>query len=146
MNEHDHLPKVPANVWTTFFILMSLTTSIGFIYSLSAVSLFLAATFNIVATVIKYRMKEKNILGEISLGASIVADLHLIPASLLVITTAAYWVQLPSDSFTTIGAVGFAIGAVVANAVSVIIVIINESLQFEYLRKYKRVKGSNIPD
>ena len=138
--EHEHLPHVPATVWATFFILMSLTTSIGFIYNWSATSLFLAAVFNITATFIKYRIKEKNILGEISLGASVVADLHLIPACLLVLTTSAYFVQLPADDFATVGAIGFAIGAVVANIVSVVIVIINESLQFEYLRKYKRVK------
>ena len=138
---HEHLPHVPANVWAAFFILMSLTTSIGFIYSWSAIDLFLAAVFNVVATLIKYRIKEKNVLGEISLGASIVADLHLIPACVLVVATGIYTTQLPVEtSFAAKGAIGFAIGAVIANIVSVAIVVINESLQFEYLRKYKRVK------
>lgn len=146
MTKQDHISHIPANVWVVFFILMSLTTSIGFIYSHSAIDLFLAAIFNIIATLVKYKNKEKNVLGEISLGSSIVADLHLIPACVLVLTfvltTGAWFVELPpvEDSFEVKGAIGFAIGAVIANMVSVLIVILNESLQFEYLRKYKRVK------
>jgi len=141
-NETDHLQHVPANVWASFFILMSLTTSIGFIYTWSAINIFLAAIFNIIATVIKYRIQGKNVLGEISLGASLVADLHLIPACVLAIATGAHFMQeLPITDPASIGAVGFAIGAVVANVVSVVIVIINETLQFEYLRKYKKIKA-----
>lgn len=149
---HEHLSHVPANVWAAFFILMSLTTTIGFICSwilndaLFPAALFLAALFNIVATLIKYRIKEKNVLGEISLGASLVADLHLIPACVLVLqivlVTGKFFVEIPvAHDFAAVGAVGFALGAVVANMVSVAIVVINESLQFEYLRKYKRVRA-----
>ena len=103
----------PTNVWAAFFILMSLTTSVGFIYSWSAIDLFLAAVFNILATLIKYRDKHKNVLGEISLGASLVADLHLIPACVLVLTTGIFTTQLPVETdFAALGAIGFAIGAV----------------------------------
>ncbi len=127
--------KTPTNVWVAFFILMSLTTSIGFIYTWSALDLFLAAMFNIIATVIKYRDKKRSPLGEICLGAGIVADLHLIPACILIITTGAYATQLSPGSFYTLGAVGFAIGAVAANIVSVIILLLSEALDYPYLRK-----------
>lgn len=123
--------NLSSDVWVAFFILMSLTTCVGFIYSKGAIDLFLAAAFSLIATLIKYRAPEKDILGKISLSSSIVADLHLLPACVLALVTGIYTTQLPVEtSFAAKSAVGFAIGAVIANIVSVAILVVDGALQY----------------
>mgnify|MGYP005867070877 CR=1 FL=1 len=61
-----------------FFVLMSLTSTAGFLYEQNIVILFIAGSVNIVSTVLKIGVK--NMLAAEMMASSIVADLHLIPA------------------------------------------------------------------
>ena len=61
-----------------FFSLMSLTSTAGFLYEHSAVALFVAASLNLVSTILKIGVR--NLLAAELLASSLVADLHLIPA------------------------------------------------------------------
>ncbi|MDQ7045486.1 MAG: DUF6394 family protein [Sulfurimonas sp.] len=61
-----------------FFSLMSLTSIAGFLYEHSATALFMAASLNLVSTLLKIGVR--NLLSAELLASSLVADLHLIPA------------------------------------------------------------------
>jgi hypothetical protein len=61
-----------------FFTLMSLTSTAGFLYEHTAVALFVAASLNLVSTILKLGVR--NLLSAELLASSLVADLHLIPA------------------------------------------------------------------
>jgi len=61
-----------------FFTLMSLTTIAGFLYHPSPVLLFVAASINVIATLL--RIGVSNVLSAELFAGSLVADLHLIPA------------------------------------------------------------------
>ena len=89
-----------------FFSLMSLTTTAGFLYEPNAIALFIAAGVNVISTILKLGVK--NLLAAELLASSLVADLHLIPAFLVLTFT--------NDLPLTIS---LAIGAVVANIFSV---------------------------
>ncbi len=95
----------------TFFTLMSLTTTAGFLYEQNAVTLFIAASINVVSTLLKIGVK--NILAAELFASSLVADLHLIPAFL--------FVQL---DYNLKLAIALAIGAVVANVFSMALVLV----------------------
>lgn len=95
----------------TFFTLMSLTTVAGFLYLDNAVSLFIATGFNLMSTFLKIGIK--NSISAQMLASSIVSDLHLIPAFLALVI----WHNAPD-------AIALSIGALIANIVSVIFVII----------------------
>ncbi len=95
----------------TFFALMSLTTTAGFLYEENSVTLFIAASINLVSTLLKIGVK--NILAAELFASSLVADLHLIPAFL--------YVQLTENMKA---AIALAIGAVVANVFSMALVLI----------------------
>ena len=97
-----------------FFSLMSLTTTAGFIYEPHAVPLFLAASVNIISTILKIGVR--NLMAAELLASSLVADLHLIPA--FIVFTFTNNVDL---------AIGLAIGAVVANTFSVALALIESS-------------------
>lgn len=137
-----------SDVWVTFFIVMALTTNVAFIYSWDMLHLTLAMLFNIGATAAKYMMKRDE-LGNVTLGVSMVADLHLIPAFLLGLTVAMksgsmfgplfmpeVAGQMPPE--VVLGTVGLAIGAVVANAVSVIILVGDELWKHTMRTKTKK--------
>jgi hypothetical protein len=94
-----------------FFSLMSLTTTAGFLYEHDELAIFLAASVNIISTILKIGVK--NILAAELLASSLVADLHLIPA-FLVLTF--------SDNLRI--AISLAIGAVVANTFSIVLALI----------------------
>ncbi len=99
-----------------FFSLMSLTTTAGgFLYEPNAVALFLAAGVNVISTILKIGVK--NLLAAELLASSLVADLHLIPAFMVL---------------TFIGgdepmATSLAIGAVVANIFSIALALIESA-------------------
>lgn len=122
-----------SDVWVTFFIVMALTTNIAFIYAWDMLHLTLAMIFNILATVAKYMMKRDE-LGDVSLGVSLVADLHMIPAFFIGFIAAGTlfgplfvpteFLKVPSDAMITV--VGLSIGAAVANSVSVIMLVADE--------------------
>ena len=94
-----------------FFALMSLTTTVGFLYDQNEVALFIAASINLISTLLKIGVK--NILSAELFASSLVADLHLIPAFL--------FMQL-SGNVTM--AISLAIGAIVANIFSLSLVLI----------------------
>ncbi len=105
-------------VFYIFFTLMSLTTSVGFLYEDSLFALFLAGSINIVSTVLKIGVR--NILSAELLAGSLVADLHLIPAFF-----AMKFYQ--ADSL----AIGLVIGAVVANVYTLIVSLIETTKEEE---------------
>ena len=97
-----------------FFALMSLTTTVGFIYEHNATLLFIAGSINMVSTLLKIGVK--NVLAAELFASSLVADLHLIPAFIYLV--------IYSETKT---AIALAIGAIVANIFSMIIVAIEAS-------------------
>jgi hypothetical protein len=101
-----------------FFSLMSLTSIAGFLYEHSAMSLFAAASLNLISTILKIGVR--NLLSAELFAASLVADLHLVPAFIyLEIIGNLEW------------AVALAIGALIANLFSMGLVFIESSKQAE---------------
>ena len=103
-----------AKVTYIFFSLMSLTTTAGFLYEPNTIALFVAAGVNVISTILKLGVK--NLLAAELLASSLVADLHLIPAFLVLTFT--------NDLPLTIS---LAIGAVVANIFSVALALIESA-------------------
>ena len=97
-----------------FFSLMSLTTTAGFLYEPNAIALFVAAGVNVISTILKLGVK--NLQAAELLASSLVADLHLIPAFLVLTFT--------NDVPLTIS---LAIGAVVANIFSIALALIESA-------------------
>ncbi|MCB9096926.1 MAG: DUF6394 family protein [Aliarcobacter sp.] len=97
-----------------FFSLMSLTTTAGFLYEPNAIALFIAAGVNVISTILKLGVK--NLLAAELLASSLVADLHLIPA---------FMVLVFSDNLAL--AISLAIGAVVANIFSIALALIESA-------------------
>jgi len=94
-----------------FFALMSLTTTAGYLYDHNSIALFIAASINLVSTLLKIGVK--NVLSAELFASSLVADLHLIPAFLYEV--------LANDIEA---AVAMAIGGVIANVFSMALVLI----------------------
>lgn len=99
-------------VFSTFFIIMALTTNIGFIYDPTAYELIMATSFNLIATTLK--LGKRGMVSAEILATSLVADLHLLPA---------LYVFFVLQSVTS--AQGLALGAAVANVISMIFVMID---------------------
>lgn len=97
-----------------FFSLMSLTTTAGFLYEPNSMALFLAAAVNVISTILKIGVK--NLLAAELLASSLVADLHLIPAFMVL--------TLMGDVRLSIA---LAIGAVVANLFSIALALIESA-------------------
>ena len=97
-----------------FFSLMSLTSIAGFLYENNAISLFIAASLNLISTILKIGVR--NLLSAELLASSLVADLHLIPAFI-------FLVVVGDDKW----AVALSIGALIANAFSIGLVYIESS-------------------
>ena len=97
-----------------FFTLMSVTSIAGFLYEHSAIALFMAASLNLVSTILKLGVR--NLLAAELLASSLVADLHLIPA----------FVYLEVSHNITF-AIALAIGALIANLFSMALVLIESS-------------------
>ena len=95
-----------------FFALMSITSIAGFLYDTkSEVMLFFALSVNLISTILKIGVK--NLLAAEIFAASLVADLHLIPA----------WVYY--DFYNNINtAVSLSIGALIANIISLVFVVV----------------------
>lgn len=98
-----------------FFSLMSLTSIAGFLYDHTAISLFIAASVNLISTVLKIGVR--NLLSAELLASSLVADLHLIPAFI-------FFVIVGNEQW----AIALAIGALIANLFSMGLVYV-ESLK-----------------
>ncbi len=97
-----------------FFTLMSLTSTAGFLYEHTAVALFVAASLNLVSTILKLGVR--NLLSAELLASSLVADLHLIPAFV--------YLELIGNMQW---AIALAIGALIANLFSMALVLIESS-------------------
>lgn len=97
-------------VGTAFFIMMSLTTTVGFVYDRDPYELITSVTFNLIATLLKIGSK-KTLSAEL-LATSLAADLHLIPALIF------YEMGLRSSLVEAL-----AWGALVANVFSVVLLI-----------------------
>ncbi len=97
-----------------FFTLMSLTSTVGFLVEHTSIMLFVAASLNIISTILKLGVR--NLLAAELLAGSLVADLHLIPAFIYM---------------EIIGHLGWAIalsvGAAIANIFSIIMVFIESA-------------------
>lgn len=97
-----------------FFSLMSLTSTAGFLYEHTSTALFVAASLNLVSTILKIGVR--NLLSAELLASSLVADLHLIPAFIY---------------FELVGnlewAIALAVGALIANIFSMGLVYIESS-------------------
>jgi len=113
-------------VLATFFIVMSLTTNVGFALDHEEIELYLATVLNILATAVKIGMK-RGVLGMTSLGASVAADIHLIAAVVVAVTA--------TGAAATVGgvvhselAIGFAFGAIFANLVSIALLLIEAAM------------------
>ncbi|MBF0380322.1 MAG: hypothetical protein HQL69_04840 [Magnetococcales bacterium] len=104
-------------VWTTFFLMMALTTTVSYLsYSKDGYELIIAVSMNIIATTLKIGARRTT--GAMTMAASLAADFHLIPA-----LWAFYYLNDASM------ATGLAWGAVVANIVSVILLIVDAILK-----------------
>ncbi|QOG12106.1 DUF6394 family protein [Arcobacter sp. FWKO B] len=97
-----------------FFSLMSLTTTAGFLYEPDVIMLFIAASVNVISTILKIGVK--NLLSAELLASSLVADLHLIPAFVVMTST---------DNLAL--AISLAIGAIVANLFAVALALIESA-------------------
>ncbi len=97
-----------------FFTLMSLTSTLGFLYESNIVLLFLAAAINCISTIL--RVGTRKLLSSELLASSIVADFHLIPAFL--------WFQILGDLRV---AYALSLGALAANIFSIVIIFIESA-------------------
>lgn len=96
-----------------FFALMSLTTIAGFLYDQNEIALFIAACVNLISTLLKIGVR--NFLAAELFASSLVADLHLIPAFALI--------QI--DPQANVVVYTLAIGALIANVFSMILVVVD---------------------
>ena len=97
-----------------FFSLLSFTTIAGFIYDHNPINLYIAVSLNLISTVLKVGVR--NLLAAELLASSLVADLHLLPA---------FFVLQFANNLDT--AIALSIGALIANAVSVSLVLIESA-------------------
>ncbi|MCI7247360.1 MULTISPECIES: DUF6394 family protein [Campylobacter] len=95
----------------TFFALMCLTTVAGFLYDHNDITLFIAASINLISTLLKIGVR--NMLSAELFASSLVADLHLLPALVIVM----------NSGFSSI-VFGLALGGLVANAFSMALILI----------------------
>ena len=110
-----------------FFIILALTLNFGFFIGdidnpahHNAYELFAAIVVNLIATVLKFG--DRTHLGAVLLATSLVADFQLIAAA-SVWTIAAYSTEMGITSGIVATVVSLAIGALVANIVSVIMLV-----------------------
>ncbi|NEW60193.1 hypothetical protein GSY74_02760 [Sulfurovum sp. bin170] len=103
-------------VFYIFFTLMSLTTSVSFLYEHTAVALFAAGSINLISTILKLGVR--NLLSAELLAGSLVADLHLFPAF--------FMFQFGDGSSVNL-IVGLVIGAIIANGYTLIISIVESA-------------------
>ncbi|MBD3793530.1 MAG: hypothetical protein IE889_05135 [Campylobacterales bacterium] len=99
-----------------FFTLMSLTTSVSYLFEHNVVTLFAAGSINLVSTILKLGVR--NLLSAELLAGSLVADLHLLPAFLM-----AYLGDTEQSNLI----VGLVSGAIIANVYTLVISIVESA-------------------
>ena len=104
-------------VFYIFFTLMSLTTSVSFIFENSVIALFAAASINLISSILKLGVR--NLLSAELLAGSLVADLHLLPAFFIY-----QFGNLDAHSGLILGLI---IGAIIANIYTLIISIVESA-------------------
>ncbi|MDR1460181.1 MAG: DUF6394 family protein [Campylobacteraceae bacterium] len=97
-----------------FFALMSLTTTMGFLYEHNEFALFAAMSINLISTFLKIGVK--NTLSAELFASSLVADLHLIPAFLVL--------EISGNMSIVIA---LSIGAIIANLFALILVLVESA-------------------
>lgn len=117
-----------------FFVLLAATVNFGFVYGEidnlahhNEYELFAALVVSLVATVLKFG--DRTQIGAVHLATSLVADLQLIAATIVW----AYAAHVSADGLTAqamAGIVSLAIGALLANLVSVVM-LVAETLSFQ---------------
>ncbi|WP_456411127.1 DUF6394 family protein [Oceanithermus sp.] len=100
---------------TDFFVLMALTTNVSFVVNPNGLELFITVVTNLAATLLK--IGEGRVLSAELMATGLVADLHLIPALYF------YYTGDPGE------ALSLAWGALAANVVSVLLVVIDTVLK-----------------
>ena len=110
-------------VWFRFFILLALTLNVGFVYGdidnpihHDRIELFLAFVVSLVCTILK--LGDRSYMGALLLATSLVADVQILAA----IGLWTFSSTIGSEQIVTI--VSLSMGAVVANVVSVVLVVI----------------------
>jgi len=104
-------------VFYIFFTLMSLTTSVSFIFENSVIALFAASSINLISSVLKLGVR--NLLSAELLAGSLVADLHLLPAFFIY--------QFGNTDMHSGLILGLIIGAIIANIYTLIISIVESA-------------------
>ena len=104
-------------VFYIFFTLMSLTTSVSFLFEHSVIALFAAASINMISSLLKLGVR--NLLSAELLAGSLVADLHLLPAFLIY--------QFGSTGTHDALIAGLVSGAIIANIYTIIISIVESA-------------------
>ena len=104
-------------VFYIFFALMSLTTSVAFIFEDSVVALFAAGSINLISSILKLGVR--NLLSAELLAGSLVADLHLLPA---------FFMYQFGNTETHSGLItGLVVGAIIANVYTLVISIVESA-------------------
>jgi len=115
-----------------FFIVLALTLNVGFVVGdvdnpahHEVIELFLAIVVSLVCTVLKFG--DRSHLGALMLATSLVADLQLIAAGAIW----GYYEHISAAGLTDeamVSVVSFAAGALVANVISVVLLVIETVL------------------
>jgi len=104
-------------VFYIFFTLMSLTTSVSFLFEASVIALFAAASINMISSLLKLGVR--NLLSAELLAGSLVADLHLLPAFAMF--------QFGTTGTHSNLITGLVVGAIIANVYTIIISIVESA-------------------
>ena len=104
-------------VFYIFFALMSLTTSVAYLFEHSAIALFAAASINFISSILKLGVR--NLLAAELLAGSLVADLHLIPAF--------FMFQFGNTASHEGLITGLVVGAIIANLYSLVVSIVESA-------------------
>jgi hypothetical protein len=104
-------------VFYIFFALMSLTTSVAFMFEHSSVTLFAAASINFISSILKLGVR--NLLAAELLAGSLVADLHLLPAFFLY--------EFGKEGTPESLIAGLVLGAIIANIYTLVISIVESA-------------------
>ena len=104
-------------VFYIFFALMSLTTSVAFLFDHSALALFAAASINFISTILKLGVR--NLLAAALLAGSLVADLHLLPAFFMF----QFGDKVSNEALIK----GLVVGAIIANLYTLVVSIVESA-------------------
>jgi Ca2+/H+ antiporter, TMEM165/GDT1 family len=115
-----------------FFILLAATLNFGFVYGEignpdyhNEWELFAAVTVSLISIVLKFG--DRTHIGAVHLASNLVALLQLLASALIWFFASQKGGPIPASTFATI--VSLAVGALLANLVSVVIMIVDTTIQ-----------------